>query len=136
MNRISRSASLADRFAVRASVAYKGSWIRRTRTYLRNQSVAGADAWFKELLGGMQVGQSLAEQISTQIAALPGARLESWMAESCTGGYPLSPIASSQTPKRDVPAGYFFVLTIALSLEQGPWVGAAPFIAGGPSERH
>jgi hypothetical protein len=134
MNRISRSASLADRFAVRASVAYKGSWIRRTRTYLRNQSVAGADAWFKELLGGMQVGQSLAEQISTQIAALRGARLESWMAESCTGGYPLSPIASSQTPKRDVPAGYFFVLTIALSLEQGPWVGAAPFIAGGPSE--
>jgi hypothetical protein len=135
MNRISRSASLADRFAVRASVAYKGSWIRRTRTYLRNQSIVGADAWLKDLIGGMQVGQSLAEQISTRVALLRGARLESWMAENCIGGYPLSPVASSQAPERDVPAGRFFVLTIALSLEQGPWVGAAPFIAAGPSER-
>jgi Creatinase/Prolidase N-terminal domain len=133
MNRISRSASLADRFAVRASVAYKGSWIRRTRTYSRNQSIIGADAWLEDLIDGMQVGQSLAEQISTRVAALRGARLESWMAESSIGGYPLSPIASSRGPKRDVPAGRFFVLTIALSLEQGPWLGAAPFIAGEPS---
>lgn len=135
MNRITRSASLADRFAVRASVAYKGSWIRRTRTYLRNQSIVGADAWLKELIGGMQVGQSLAEQISTGVAALRGARLESWMAESCIGSYPLSPVASSQALERDVPAGRFFVLTIALSLAQGPWIGAAPFIAGEPLER-
>jgi hypothetical protein len=56
------------------------------------------------------------------------------MAESCIGGYPLSPVASSRAPDHDMPAGRFFVLTIALSLEQGPWVGAAPFIADEPSQ--
>jgi hypothetical protein len=134
MIRISRSAFLADRFAVRASVAYKGSWIRRTRTYANNQPAVDADAWFEELISGMQVGQSLAEQISTQAASLRGAGLETWMAESCIGGYPLSPVASSRAPDHDMPAGRFFVLTIALSLEKGPWVGAAPFIAGEPSQ--
>ena len=134
LNRISRSASLAARFAVRVSVAYKGSWIRRTRTYVNNQSVIGADAWFKELISGMRAGQSLTKQVSTHLAALRGAGLESWMAESCIGGYPLSPVASSRAPDHDMPAGHFFVLTIALSFEQGPWVGAAPFIADEPSQ--
>lgn len=131
LNRISQPTSLAASFAVRASVAYKGSWIRRTRTYAKNQAAVDADAWFKELIGGMQVGQSLAERISTHLAALRGARLESWIAESCIGSYPLSPVASSRSPERDVAAGRFLVLTIALSLEQGPWIGAAPFIAAG-----
>jgi Creatinase/Prolidase N-terminal domain len=130
LNRISRSARLTDRFAARASVAYKGSWIRRTRTYAKDQSVIDADAWFKELIGGMQVGQSLAEQISAHLAALRGARVESWIAESGIGSYPLSPVASSESPESDVAAAQFFVLTIALSLEHGPWIGAAPFIAG------
>jgi hypothetical protein len=134
LNRISRPARLTDRFAVRASVAYKGSWIRRTRTYAKDRSAADADAWFKELIGGMQVGQPLTEQISMHLGALRGARLENWMAESCIGSYPLSPIALSDSPGRDAAAGRFLVLTVALSLEQGPWIGAAPFIAGEPSE--
>jgi Creatinase/Prolidase N-terminal domain len=134
LSRIAQSTSLADRFAVRASVSYKGSWIRRTRTYISNRSAIDADAWFKELIGGMQVGQSLTQQISTHLAALRGARLESWTAESCIGSYPLSPIGSSRSPEHDVAAGRFLVLTIALLLEQGPWIGAAPFIASGPSE--
>ena len=33
LNRVSKPMPLADRFAVRASVAYKGSWVRRTRTF-------------------------------------------------------------------------------------------------------
>jgi hypothetical protein len=130
LNRVSRSARLTDRFAVRTSVAYKGSWIRRTRTYAKNRSVIDADAWFKELIGGMQIGQSLAEQISTHLSALRGAKLENWLAESCIGSYPLSPIASSDAAGRDAAAGRFVVLTVALSLEQGPWIAASPFIAG------
>jgi hypothetical protein len=133
LNRISRPQRLTDRFAVRASVAYKGSWIRRTRTYAKDRSVTDADAWFEELIDGMQVGQPLSEQISMHLRALRGAKLESWLAESCIGSYPLSPLALSDSSGRDVQAGRFLVLTVALLLEQGPWIGAAPFIAGEPS---
>jgi hypothetical protein len=132
LNRISRPTRLTDRFAVRASVAYKGSWIRRTRTYAKDRSVVDADLWFKELIGGMQVGQPLTEQISTHLRALRGARLENWMAESCIGTYPLSTLALSDSPGRDVAATRFIVLTVVLLLEQGAWIGAAPFIGGEP----
>jgi hypothetical protein len=52
MIRVSRPALLADRFAVRASIAYKGSWVRRTRTFARDaadaKAVARADAWISQ----------------------------------------------------------------------------------------
>ena len=33
LTRVSKPIQLADRFAVRASIAYKGAWLRRTRTF-------------------------------------------------------------------------------------------------------
>lgn len=130
LNRVSQPAPLAGRFAVRASVAYKGSWIRRTRTYVKGCSTGAADVWFEKLIGGLQAGIPLVEQISTHLRTLPGATLKSWMAEGCIGSYPLAVIASSRMPGRDVSAGNFFVLTVELSLAPGPWLGTASFIAG------
>ena len=36
LNRTSQPTPLADRFAVRASIAYKGCWVRRTRTFAKD----------------------------------------------------------------------------------------------------
>ena len=53
------------------------------------------------------------------------------MAESCTGSYPLSEVASSRAPGKDAPVnGQFLVLTVELTIDGAPWIGAAPLIVG------
>jgi hypothetical protein len=43
----------------------------------------------------------------------------------------LSAVASSRAPGKDAPAdGQFLVLTVELTLDGAPWIGAAPLIAG------
>jgi hypothetical protein len=135
MIRVSGPLPLAERFALRASVAYKGSWVRRTRTFARDTAgrvaVGRADAWFENLAAQMVADRSIAAQLSAQIAALSGATLGAWMAESPIGSYPLQAIASSRAPDRaGIPAGGFLVLSIALTIDGMPWLGAAPvFVA-------
>jgi hypothetical protein len=131
LNRISKPAALADRFAVRVSLAYKGSWVRRTRTFARNGAVASADGWFDGVARAIAAGRPIAGQLTAQLAVLPGARIEHWMAESCRGSYPLAVTASSRSPDNDVPTdGGFLVLTLELMLDGGPWIASAPVFVG------
>ena len=51
---------------------------------------------------------------------MPGASLRVAMAESCIGSYPLEAVTGAPV------AGGFLVLTVALSLDGIPWLGAAP----------
>lgn len=129
LNRTSQPTPLADRFAVRASVAYKGCWVRRIRTFAKDGSAAKADAW----LGGiaLEPGQPVAAQLAAKVRELPGAALTGWMAESCTGSYPLSAVASSRMTAGEAPvANQFVVLTVELTLGGAPWIGAVPLIVG------
>jgi hypothetical protein len=131
MIRVSGPLPLADRFALRASVAYKGSWVRRTRTFASDiaglRALTRADAWFENFVSSIVAGQSIGAQITERIDELAGATVRGWMAESPVGSYPLQAIASSRAPDRDgVPAGGFMVLTIELALDGVPWLGAAP----------
>jgi hypothetical protein len=53
------------------------------------------------------------------------------MAESCTGSYPLSVVASSRAGTNNSPvSGQLLVLTIELILDGLPWIGTAPLIVG------
>ena len=127
---------LADRFAVRASIAYKGHWIRRTRTFAKDPDaravVARGDEWFAQVLSSLAADTPLAEQIAGRVDGLAGAEVKGWMAESCLGSYPLQVIAGSRSGNGDVlQIGDFLVLTIELSLDGTPWLGAAPLIVGG-----
>jgi hypothetical protein len=136
MIRVSGPLPLADRFALRASIAYKGSWVRRTRSFARDtagrSALARADAWFEQLASSIVASHSIGAQITTRITALPGTTVSSWMAESPIGSYPLQAIASSLAPDHDgVPDGGFMVLTLALALEGMAWLGAAPVLVGG-----
>lgn len=126
-----RASALRERFAVRVSVAYKGCWIRRTRTFAKDagSDAAQFDAWLAGLVGSLAPGRPLHEQIAAAVHALNGATLKSWMAETCRGSYPLQVVASSRGAGDDVPAAAdFLVLTIELTIDGAPWIGAAPAI--------
>lgn len=131
LNRTSQPTPLVERFAVRASVAYKGCWVRRTRTFTKDGSAAKADAWLEGVARSLEAGKPVAAQLAAHVKELPGASLLSWMTESCVGSYPLSVVASSRVPEKDAPVnGQFLVLTIELTLDGAPWIGAMPLILG------
>ena len=115
---------------MRASIAYKGAWLRRTRTFAGDDKVvARADAWFEGVIRGIEAGKPISGQLAAHVEALSDATLEFWMVEGCVGSYPLSVIASSRMPGRDAPIeDGFFVLTIGLSLHGGHWIGTAPMM--------
>ncbi len=134
--RVSGPRPLGRIFAVRASVAYKGNWVRRTRTFAKDAavraSVARGDLWLDRLARSLSGEASLAAQIATQLEALAGAELKSWTAESCIGSYPLEVVAASRLPGRErVFDGGFLVLSVELAIGGVPWLGAAPIFAGG-----
>lgn len=128
LNRTSQPTSLAKCYAVRASVAYKGCWVRRTRTF---GGPAQIDVWFDGVVGSLAAGQPLAAQLAARVKQLPGAALQNWTAESCTGSYPLTAIASSRAAGKDlVSDGQFLVLTVELTIDGTPWIGTTPLIVG------
>ena len=121
---------------MRASVAYKGNWVRRTKSFARDQAGAGAvargDAWLAELVTSIAPNTSLAAQLAALLKNLAGAELKGFMAESVIGTYPLEVVASSRAPGKDaLPAGSFAVLSIELAIDGVPWLGAAPAFVGG-----
>lgn len=123
--RISGDRPLGRRFALRATVAYKGNWVRQIRTFSGDRhdliGVRRADAWFAELLETIS-RQLPGEGIARQAMELGDANLESWIAEAPTGTRPLSVIASDETPFLcRAPA---LVLSVNLTLGGMPWCGA------------
>jgi creatinase/prolidase-like protein len=121
LNRTSQPAPLADRFAVRASVAYKGYWVRRIRTLAKD--AAQVDAWFEDVANSLEA-KPIAAQLAARVKELPGATLNNWIAESCSGSYPLSAIKDGPVNKQ------FVVLTVELTIGGAPWIGAAPLVVG------
>jgi Xaa-Pro aminopeptidase len=127
-----RASALRDRFAVRVSVAYKGCWVRRTRTFAKQDAiVARCDAWLADLVRAVVPGAPLHGQIAAAVHKLDGAVLKSWMAETCVGSYPLQAIAASRGAGDYAPAlGDFLVLSLELTIDGAPWIGAGPAIVG------
>src|SRR5262245_37380036 len=93
---MTRPTPLGPRFAVRASVAYKGAWVRRTQSFARDPAGANAharaDAWLEKTAGSLRPAQPLAGQVAAGISELPGAELEGFLVETCRGSYPLEPV--------------------------------------------
>jgi Creatinase/Prolidase N-terminal domain len=124
--RVSGTLPLAGRFAVRASVAYKGAWVRRIRSFARDEAAqrayAAANAWLASIASSIEGDKPLETQLAAQLKPLPGASLRMSMAESSIGSYPLAAISDAP------PAGSFLVLTVDLSLGGIPWLGATPVL--------
>jgi len=133
---VSGSVPLGRRFAVRASIAYKGAWARRIRTFTRDAAGSAAAArgaaWLDGVARSIAADRPLAAQLMGHGGTLSGAKLESFMAESVIRSYPLEVIASSRAPGGEPPAaGTFLVLTVDMTIDGIPWLGAAPAFAGG-----
>ena len=128
--RVSKPIRLGERFAARASVAYKGSWVRRIRTFADDDICAEARSWFANFVAGVTARKPFGAQLATALSSVPGAQLSSWMIESCVGSYPLQVIGSSSAGDAVLSEGQFIVATIELSLGGTPWIGAAPTIVG------
>ena len=63
-----------------------------------------------------------------------GGALVSWMAESSIGSYPLQVVAGSHSPSNRGPAERdLLVLSLELTIDGSPWLGAAPAIVGNMS---
>ena len=84
--RLEGAGPLGQQAAVRLSVAYKGAWVRMTRTLLRDPAHAAHLA-------------TAAEKFATAVAALPKtialAAFQSWLIEGTRTTSPLQPLAGS-----------------------------------------
>ena len=115
--RVASTGALGKRFALRMTVAYKGNWVRRTRTFPAHD---GADTWFDGLVGVIDPARPIGVQLARAVETLPAAELRDWLAEAVVGTRPLSALAS---PALDngalkVPA---LVLSVRLNIDGRPW---------------
>jgi hypothetical protein len=138
LTRVSGPVPLGGRFAVRASIAYKGAWVRRTRSFARDAAgkavAARGAAWLDQMARAITADRPIAAQLAAQVEKLHGARFESFMAESSIGTYPLEVVASTRAPGKDAPlAGTFLVISVDMTIDGVPWLGAAPAFVGGQS---
>lgn len=112
---------LGGAFAVRATVAYKGVWVRMARTVARDPALADA------------VNVAV-DELASAAACLPEtggfAGASAWLVEATTRSQPLEPCAGSVVAQKRSIAGA--VVTLALTLPVGgvPIIAAAPALAG------
>ena len=106
--------------------------MRRIRSFARDEAArrayAAADAWLARVASSIEPGKPLDAQLAARVKELPGASLRAWMAESCIGSYPLEAVTGAPA------AGGFLVLTVELSLDGIPWLGATPAFVRRASE--
>ena len=117
---------LGESFAVRVSVAYKGSWVRRLRTIGRNDATrARCDAALPEF--------------APAVAQLPSAaglsRCASFLVEGCRLAQPLEALMGSRiTAPRPPVAGTVVSVQACMEVEGRPILIGAPVLIGAPGE--
>lgn len=120
--RIEGEAPRGSRFAVRATLAYKGSWVRMTRTVSRDRTDAA-------------IADRAAEIFSAAVAKLPSAEgfkdFRSWMIEGCRLAQPLDPLMGSPISEPRLPAPGSLVTAQAVIEIDGRKIAlAAPVLIG------
>jgi hypothetical protein len=117
--RVGGAGALGERFAVRASVAYKSAWVRHTRTYAKTGASASFEAeaarWFDALAASLDLLRPPEPQLRNALKRLPGADLRSWLIEAPVGTQPLAPVAA---PRSAV------TLSVHLASNGRSWLGA------------
>ncbi|MGZ5940649.1 MAG: hypothetical protein ACXWLD_11595, partial [Rhizomicrobium sp.] len=108
--RLEGAATLGERFAVRASIAYKGSWIRMTRTLARKASDDITQA---------------GEQFAAATALLPNtdglAKFKAWLIEGCRATQPLEALAGNQIADPiEIAAGAVVSVQATIDMPSGP----------------
>jgi Xaa-Pro aminopeptidase len=121
LRRIEGEAALGESFALRATVAYKGSWIRVVRTFDRGADAVGNEA--------------AAARLAAAVAQLPSARgfagFPFWLVEGCRIAQPLAPLMGSRVGEPHPPPPRSLVSVQAACEIDGRWVlVGAPALLG------
>jgi Creatinase/Prolidase N-terminal domain len=120
--RIEGDAALGKSFALRATVAYKGTWVRMVRTICE----AG-------------VAEEAASRFAEAIAQLPSDRgfsgFRSWLVEGCRTAQPLEALMGSRVEgSRPPPPGGLVSVQGALAIDGQTVPVGAPALIGSPGE--
>jgi hypothetical protein len=126
--RLEGVAKLGERFAVRASIAYKGTWVRMTRTMTRTLSRdAGSEIVPAE------------EKFAAAVAALPDtsalAQFKSWLVEGCHATQPLEALAGNLvTEAIEIAPGAVVSVQATIDTPGGVLLVGAPVLIGRAGE--
>jgi Xaa-Pro aminopeptidase len=125
LRRIEGEVALGERFALRATVAYKGTWIRLTRTFPRDDAV--------------RPQEEAAARLAAAVAKLPRAdgfaSFSSWLVEGCRIAQPLEPLMGSRVATAHALApGALVSVQVACEIESRPLLVGAPALVGRPGE--
>ncbi|HXQ53339.1 MAG TPA: aminopeptidase P family N-terminal domain-containing protein [Stellaceae bacterium] len=124
--RIEGQASLGRSHAIRATVAYKGAWVRLARTVFRDHDKA-------------HIAPAAAEVFAACVAGLPQASgfggASAWLVEGCRVAQPLEALMGSRVdaPRRPAP-GALVSVTTCIEHEGEPVMLAAPALLGASGE--
>ena len=119
--RIEGEARLGGRFALRATVAYKGTWIRLVRTF--------------EDDGVAMPSEEAAVRFAAAVAELPSERgfagAASWLVEGCRIAQPLEPLLGSRVAEPITPAaGTLVSVQATIDVDGRPVLLGAPALIG------
>jgi hypothetical protein len=122
LRRIEGEAGLGESFALRASVAYKGTWIRLVRTFAEPDTTGEA-----------------ARCLSNAVAELPSDRgfagFASWLIEGCRIAQPLEALSGSRmAASPPIPPGTLVSVQARLEVAGQPVLVGAPALLGSPGE--
>jgi Xaa-Pro aminopeptidase len=116
--RLEGPAKLGDVYALRATVAYKGTWVRMIRTVVRNDAKGTVRA--------------ATEKLAAAVAGLPQldkiATLDSWLIETSRAGQPLTAVAGSAVPRAAA-----FAPGALVSVQASTVVDGIPILIGSPA---
>ncbi len=125
--RSDRLGALGERFAIRLSLAVKGSWIRRTIMVSRisgdEAALAAADAAFERALASASVEEAL----KALEDGFPG-KMTAWTIEACVGSYPLEAVACSGDGRAFSDMLPVSVVSVQADLNGITWFGTGPVI--------
>lgn len=117
---------LGKRYAVEVSMAYKGCWVRVTKSIAKDNpsSWAAAEKWFATAM------TKLHSATNGILADAPG-KMVNWTVEACVGLQPLNVIMAKGRPAaKKLSPGTIAVFSVELELDDGPWHRAVPVYMG------
>ncbi len=122
LRRIEGATAPGQAFALRATVAYKGTWVRLLRTF-----------------GDPACGEAAAARLAQAVGELPSERgfagCSSWLVEGCRTAQPLAPLLGSRVADPDPPApGALVSVQACFEIDGRPVLAGAPALLGGRGE--
>jgi hypothetical protein len=120
--RIEGEAALGNSFALRATVAYKGTWVRLVRTFCDSHIAQKAAARFAQAVGQLPSDSGFAG-------------FASWLVEGCRMAQPLEPLMGSRFGAANSPApGALVSVQGALAVDGATVLVGAPALLGAHGE--